>query len=142
MSLLHEYPLLQKQHRPVSYPGAGHLSRSPPLSAKRVPQQPSKQPLMEWHLGLTLSPQKRLTHVDARNVNWSGKVPKHRKGRDIPSRERKQKENQVTLFSSGHNKTETSHRHVSLLPLQSMYNPVIEECIYYRSIYACILKVA
>lgn len=40
--------------------------------------------LMEWHLGQTLSPQKRLTHEDTRNVNLLGKIPKHHKGRDIP----------------------------------------------------------
>lgn len=40
------------------------------------------------------------------------------------------------MFSLSHNKTETSHRHMPLLPLQSMYKPVIEElyiidlCIY------------
>lgn len=46
------------------------------------------------------------------------------------SRERKQ--NQVTLFSLGHYKTETSHRHVSLLPLQSVYKNVciIDLCMY------------
>lgn len=63
-------------------------------------------------------------------------------GKRQTSRERKQKENQVMLFSSGCNKTETSHRHVSLLPLQSMYKSVIEECIYYGSMYVCIFKVA
>lgn len=98
--------------------------------------------LMKWHLGQTLSPQKRLTHEDTRKVNLLRKIPKHHQGRDIPSRERKQKENQVMLFSSGCNKTETSHRHVSLLPLQSMYKSVIEECIYYGSMYVCIFKVA
>lgn len=98
--------------------------------------------LMEWHLGQTLSPEKRQTHVDTKNMNLLGKILKHHKRRDVSSRERKQRENKVTLFSSGHNKTETSHRHMSLLPLQSMYKPVIEECMYYRSMYVCILKVA